>query len=163
MLLAYSQVKQLPELLHGVLWPLDSVPNRPRIVIDFVVIAAHEGRVAKEVNLVILDPREALGRVRLSLDMLQAVGLVPAFRKDVERDLATDGEAVACQRAGREESTSIVVFAWWGYGKTLTVDPDRGTPSSTPQPSPSCIRSACPTPQTGASQHRSRSCPRATH
>lgn len=55
-----------------------------------MVIAADEAFVTEEVNVLVLGA----GDVLLGLDVLQAVGFIPTGREDVERDLATDGEAV---------------------------------------------------------------------
>lgn len=60
-----------------------------RVVIDLVIVAAFEGLVAKEVNDLVFDAA-LLGLV---LEMLKAIGLVPAGGKDVKGNLATDGEA----------------------------------------------------------------------
>lgn len=63
----------------------------PRVAEDLVVVAALEGLVAEEVDRLVLDAAWPLG---LALQVLQAVGLVPAVGEDVEGDLATDGEPV---------------------------------------------------------------------
>lgn len=63
--------------------------NSARVLIDFIVIAADKALVTEKVDVLILDA----GDVLLGLDVLQAIGLVPAGREDVEGDLATDGEA----------------------------------------------------------------------
>lgn len=61
--------------------------NRARIAVDFPVIAPLKGLVAKEMDLVIRDAALLLG---LAFKMTKAVGLVPASREDVERDLAAN-------------------------------------------------------------------------
>jgi hypothetical protein len=58
--------------------------NRPWIRVDFVVIATFHGLVSKEVDLVVLY---AIRTIRFRLNVLQAVRLVPAVRKDIEADL----------------------------------------------------------------------------
>lgn len=59
---------------------------------DLVVVAALEGLVAKEVHGGVLHTTRLLGLV---LQVLQAVGLVPAVGEDVEGDLAADREGQA--------------------------------------------------------------------
>lgn len=60
------------------------------VLVDFVVVAALVRLVAEEVNGGVLD---TTWQVLLVLDVLQAVGLVPALGEDIERDLAADGVA----------------------------------------------------------------------
>lgn len=84
------QLEELPELLHRVLGPRNRVSDRPGVLVDLVVVAALERLVAKEVDRRVGYPSRLLGLV---LEVLQAVGLVPAGGKDVEGDLAADGEA----------------------------------------------------------------------
>ena len=55
--------------------------NRTRILVDLVVVAAFERLVAEEVDLVVLD---TIRELCICFYMLQAVGFVPACRKDVE-------------------------------------------------------------------------------
>lgn len=83
--------KHLLQLLHGVLGARHGVALGPRVAEDLVVVAALEGLVAEEVDRLVLDAARPLG---LALQVLQAVGLVPAVGEDVEGDLATDGEPV---------------------------------------------------------------------
>lgn len=64
--------------------------DRARVGVDLVVVATNEALVTEEVNGLVLGP----GDVLLGRDVLQAVGLVPASGEDVERNLATNGEAV---------------------------------------------------------------------
>lgn len=73
----------------------------PGVAVDLVVVAAGEGLVAEEVDRLVLDAA-VLG---LALEVLEAVGLVPAGGEDVEGDLAADGEAVA------RASVSLPVFS----------------------------------------------------
>lgn len=65
--------------------------NGSLVLINLVIIAALERLVAKEMDLSVLHATDVL----FTLDMLQAVGLVPSSGKDIERDLATDGESQA--------------------------------------------------------------------
>lgn len=59
--------------------------------VDFVVVAALEGLVAEKVDGLVGD---AVGLLGLVLEVLQAVGLVPAGGEDIEGDLATNGETI---------------------------------------------------------------------
>lgn len=65
--------------------------NRPWVGEDLVIVASDKALVAKEVNLLVLGA----GGVLLSLDVLQAVGLVPAGGEDIERDLTTNRETAS--------------------------------------------------------------------
>ena len=60
--------------------------NCPWIGVDFVIVAASKCLVAEEVDGVVLNARDIL----FSLDVLQAVCLVPTGGKDVKGDLATN-------------------------------------------------------------------------
>lgn len=84
------QIKQLPQLSHGVLRAGDAVADGARVLEDLVVVAALVRLVAEEVHGAVLDAAELL----LGLDVLQAVRLVPAGGEDVEGDLAADRVAV---------------------------------------------------------------------
>lgn len=64
--------------------------DRARVRVDLIVIATGEALVTEEVDGLIVHSGDAL----LGRDVLQAVGLVPASGEDVERYLATNGEAV---------------------------------------------------------------------
>lgn len=70
------------ELLFRVFGPEDSMSYSSGIAEDLVVIAARSSIITEKVYLLEI----------LILDMLQAVGLVPTLRKDIERDHTTDGE-----------------------------------------------------------------------
>lgn len=83
------QVKELLDELEGVLRALDRVTNGTLILVDLVVVTTHGGLVAEEVDVFVCDATRLLS---LGLEVLEAVGLVPASREDVEGDLATDGE-----------------------------------------------------------------------
>ena len=63
------------------------MPDRPPILINLVVIPALVALVPEEMDGRVLDPAPLL----LRLDVAQAVRLVPAGGKRVERDLAADG------------------------------------------------------------------------
>ena len=60
--------------------------NSPGIAVNLVIVSARKAFVAKEVDGLVLNTRDIL----LGLDVLQAVGLVPAGRENIERDLAAD-------------------------------------------------------------------------
>lgn len=64
------------------------MPDGPRIFKDLVVVASLVGLVAEEVDRLVVHTIRPLG---LRLDMLQTVGLVPASREDIKRDLSADG------------------------------------------------------------------------
>ena len=84
----HSKTKGLLQLLHGVLRSLDRVTNSPRVNVDLVIIATDKTLVTEEVNVLVFGATELL----FSLDMLQAVGLVPAGGENIERDLAANGK-----------------------------------------------------------------------
>ena len=82
------QLKQLLELCHRLLWVLDTVSDRARVLVDLVVVTALVRLVTEEVNRLVID---AAWHILLALDVLQAIRLVPAHGEDVERDLTSDG------------------------------------------------------------------------
>lgn len=84
------QVEQLPQLSHRLLRASHTVTNSARVLENLVVVAALVSLVAEEVDLAVLDASDLL----LGLDVLQAVGLVPAGREDVKGDLSADRVAV---------------------------------------------------------------------
>lgn len=86
----YLQAKDLLEDLHGVLGALDRVADGAGVLVDLKVVAALGRLVAEEVNVLVCD---AVGLLGLALEVLEAVGLVPAGGEDVKGDLAADGEA----------------------------------------------------------------------
>ena len=67
--------------------------DRPRIFVDLVVVAALKTLVAEEVDVLVVNAREMLSRICLSLYVLQAVSLVPTVGEDIEGDLAANGIA----------------------------------------------------------------------
>lgn len=75
------QIKQLLENANRILGRLDSMANGARIAVDFPVVAALKGLVAEEVDVLVCDSAFFVGLV---LEMLEAVGLVPASGEDVE-------------------------------------------------------------------------------
>lgn len=89
---AALHIKQLLELGSSVLGGGDRVTNGPSILIDLPIVAALVGLVAKEVDRGVLNTTGLFG---LGLEVLQAVGLVPAGGEDVEGDLAADAEGQA--------------------------------------------------------------------
>ena len=84
------KAKQRLELGNGVVGSGNRVPNSPAIGVNLVVVTADHGLVAKEVDRLVLD---AAGLLGLLLEVLEAVGLVPACGEDVKGDLASDGES----------------------------------------------------------------------
>ena len=62
--------------------------HRPTILIDLIIIAPLIRLIPEKMNSRIIDPRNLF----FFLQVLQAVGLVPAGGEDVEGDLAADGE-----------------------------------------------------------------------
>lgn len=64
------------------------MPNGPAILIDFVIITPFMRLVPKEMNRLVVYPRNLL----LMLEMLQTVRLIPTGGEDVERYLTTNGE-----------------------------------------------------------------------
>ena len=84
------KVEQLLQLSDGLLGAGHAVAHGARVLEDLVVVAALVSLVAEEVDGAVLDAADLL----LGFDVLQAVGLVPAGREDVEGDLAADGVAV---------------------------------------------------------------------
>lgn len=93
-------VEDLSHYPHCILRFGDSMPSRPRIVVDFIVIPTLEGLVSEEVNGLVFHARDVL----FLLNLLEAVCLVPAVREDVEGDLAANRVA---KRSIREVSVRI--------------------------------------------------------
>lgn len=60
--------------------------NSPLIREDLVVVSSWETLITEEMDCLILDAGNGL----LRLNMLQAVGFIPAIREDIKRDLSTD-------------------------------------------------------------------------
>jgi hypothetical protein len=79
-----SQVEKLPQGVHSILRPFDSVTGSSWIIVDFVVVASLETLVPKEMDSLVVDARQALRRVCFSLHVSQTVCLVPAVRENVE-------------------------------------------------------------------------------
>ena len=84
-------LEKLLDDANSILRASDGVANCSLVAIDFVVVAANEGLVAEEVDCFVGD---AIRLLRLVLEMLEAVGLIPAGGEDVEGDLAADREAI---------------------------------------------------------------------
>jgi hypothetical protein len=82
-----SQPEQLSDLRHRVLWILDTMADRSRILEDLVVVAALESLVAEEVDCGVFHSSR---QVLLVLDVLETIPLVPTHWEDVEGDLAAD-------------------------------------------------------------------------
>lgn len=81
------ELKKLFQYLHRLLRVRNRVSDRARILEDLIVVAALVCLVAEEMDFRVFDTRDVflLGQV------LEAVGLVPAGREDVERDLSANG------------------------------------------------------------------------
>lgn len=88
--LFYLQIKHLFQDPNSIVRILDRMPRSPLVLIDLVIVTTLEGLVSKEMDGLVVDPGEVLGWIGFVLDMLQAVGLVPAVGEDVEGDLAAD-------------------------------------------------------------------------
>lgn len=86
------QVKELLQLCHRILGARHRVSNRPRIAVDLVVVSSLVCLVTEEVNRGVLNTARLL---RLVLEMLQAVGLVPSGWEHIEGYLAANREAVS--------------------------------------------------------------------
>lgn len=77
--------------------------NSARVFIDLIIVSSDESLVAEEVDGLVFNTRDVL----FSLDVLQAVGLVPTSGEDIERDLTTNRVAVLADRlAPYQKSTS---------------------------------------------------------
>lgn len=74
-----SKAEQLLELSGSVLRGLDAVADGARVLIDLVVVTTLVCLVAEEVDCRVLGTVLLLG-----LDVLQAVGLVPASGENIE-------------------------------------------------------------------------------
>jgi hypothetical protein len=88
LLIIQSQLEGLLEDADGVLGSLDRVACDAGVVVDLVVVAALEGLVAEEMDGGVLD---SAGLLCVVLEVLKAVGLVPASGEDIKRDLAANG------------------------------------------------------------------------
>lgn len=83
------EVEKFFQNLHGFLRALDGVANGSLVAEDLVVVAALEGLVTKEMDVLVGD---SVGLLGLVFEVAQAVSLVPASGEDIEGDLAADGE-----------------------------------------------------------------------
>ncbi len=45
-----SQIENLSNLRHRLIWVLDRMTNRPRVLVDLVIISTNERLVAEEMN-----------------------------------------------------------------------------------------------------------------
>lgn len=85
------EIEELLEDAHGVLRPGNGMSDGSVIGEDLVVVAALEGLVTKEVDVLVGN---AIGLLGLVLKVLEAVGLVPASGEHVEGNLSANGEAI---------------------------------------------------------------------
>ena len=65
--------------------------NHPRITVKLIIIPTRTRLVAKEVDVLVLDP---VGLFGFGFEMLQAIALVPAVGEDIEGDLSADGISI---------------------------------------------------------------------
>lgn len=89
--LGHSHLKHLLQNRHGLIRILDRVSRRPRILIDFIIVATLECLVSEEMDVLVIDARQVL----LGLDVSETEGLVPSRGKDVEGDLTAYRVAVS--------------------------------------------------------------------
>ena len=81
------QIKQRLQLLVAVLRVLHTMPHRPLVRVNLIIVPALERLVAKEVDGRVVHPAR---QVLLILNVLQTVRLVPPLREDIEGDLPAD-------------------------------------------------------------------------
>jgi len=86
-----SKLKKLGDLSISVIRAMYRVSNGSWVLVNLMVVTAGEALVAEEVNSGVVDTS---WQVLLVLDVVQAVGLVPALGKDVKGDLATNRVAI---------------------------------------------------------------------
>jgi hypothetical protein len=113
--LIHSDAESLSDLLEAVGGILDRMADGSGVLVDLVVVTTRESLVAEEVDGLVVDA----GDVLLVLNMLQAVGLVPAIWKDVEGDLTA-------YRVAGEKSVAVQVL---NMEVSRTSFQDLGTPS----------------------------------
>lgn len=75
------EVEKFFQNLHGFLRALDGVANGSLVAEDLVIVAALEGLVSEEMDVLVGD---SVGLLGLAFEVAQAVGLVPASGEDVE-------------------------------------------------------------------------------
>ena len=80
------KVEQLSQYSHCILRTLDTMPNCPAVFKDLIIIPTLVRFVTEEVDGRVINTAERL----LRLQVLQAVGLVPAGWKYIEGYLSTD-------------------------------------------------------------------------
>jgi ketopantoate hydroxymethyltransferase len=85
-------IKELLKDAHGVLGTGNRMANGSGISVNLVIVAALESLVTKEVNVLVGN---AIGLLGLVLEVLEAVGLVPASREHVEGNLSANGKGEA--------------------------------------------------------------------
>ena len=86
-----SEIKELLDDTHGVLGSGNRMTDSSGVGVDFVIVAALEGLVTKEVDVLVGN---AIGLLSLVLEVLEAVGLVPANGEHIEGNLPANGEAI---------------------------------------------------------------------
>lgn len=84
------KIEDLLKLLHSIIGIHNRVTDCSGILINLVVVSSDETLVAEEVDVLVIGA----GKLLLGRNVLQGIGLVPAGREDIERDLAANGETV---------------------------------------------------------------------
>jgi len=82
-----SQAEDFLQFPCRIIWTGDRMPNCSWIFVDLVVVSALVRLITKEVYRRVLYPIRLL---RLVLQMLQAIRLIPASGEDIKRYLATN-------------------------------------------------------------------------
>ena len=85
-----SQIKELLQLLCRIIGVLHRVADCPFVLIDLVIVAAFMRLVPKEMDGRVFGARDVL----LGFEVLEAAGLIPTRREDVEGYLASYGVAL---------------------------------------------------------------------
>jgi hypothetical protein len=81
----------LEELLddsHGIIRTVYGMSNSSHVLINLVFIATLEHLVTEKVNSIVFN---TIGKLGVGFDMTKTVGLVPACRENITRDLSTYG------------------------------------------------------------------------
>lgn len=87
---SHLKIKDLLKLLHSVIGIHNRVADCAGVLVNLVVVTSDETLVAEEVDVLVIGA----GDILLGRNVLQGVGLVPAGREDIERDLTANGETV---------------------------------------------------------------------
>ena len=68
--LSDSELEKLLDYPQCLFRILDSMPNRPLVVVDLPVVASRKGFVTEEVDILVVNARQTLGSILLSFDVL---------------------------------------------------------------------------------------------